>query len=555
MATLIPPSFQQAVPAMDSAYARDDSVLYGSSSAPYQRRPSLPHNFQYTPPASGSLQPPQTIMTSQTPMMAQPIFYHTPPTPNSTSPMLQPYIPQRPVSPMLTDHTGKYMMRSPSLMPISPALTAVDPLGLSPVIPPAVEPSSVLDDPFSLDPSLAFGDGSGSVLSGSQGSGSMDLDLEDLASVLNLDPEWNLLDGEGGLEGGAPATTNATSGRGIFDTEPPKATPAGPTQGYYTQPPSVYGPYASSPTFNAANGQIPASSPPRLMHPTTTAQNTTQLVIPYGNIPMQVCTCPDPRYVNDSCEECRPPSQGMMLRGAPVLGVSPTVIPNDGRDYAVEDGWMLDRSVTTAPPSAYTTTTTIIKPEQQQHTTLAVPGQVPSVVVYPPTGSRATSPLPNAMLPTTVIAPAMQYVNVPMQTVSAPYPSSIPYVSAPMSIYQPPAPANSIPMAGSSSSVSSKDASNSPPSSSTSTSTKSVGERKEKDGKGGDGVGANKAKGPQQQQDEAQHSFRCACGKGFPKLSSLKTHARLHGRERNFICDICKKVCTCLRPILKLFKQ
>src|SRR4051812_15141108 len=121
MATLVPPSFQPSVATMDNTYVRDDSVLYGSSAASYQRRPSLPHNFQYTPPASGSLQPP---FESQTPMLAQPIYYQTPPTPSSTSPMLHPYIPQRPVSPMLTDHTGKYMMRSPSLMPISPALTA-----------------------------------------------------------------------------------------------------------------------------------------------------------------------------------------------------------------------------------------------------------------------------------------------------------------------------------------------------------------------------------------------------------------------------------------------
>lgn len=40
--------------------------------------------------------------------------------------------------------------------------------------------------------------------------------------------------------------------------------------------------------------------------------------------------------------------------------------------------------------------------------------------------------------------------------------------------------------------------------------------------------------------------FTCACGKGFKKLSSLRSHAKLHGRERNFICDKCHKVCCCL---------
>ncbi|KAJ3022554.1 hypothetical protein HKX48_005872 [Thoreauomyces humboldtii] len=35
--------------------------------------------------------------------------------------------------------------------------------------------------------------------------------------------------------------------------------------------------------------------------------------------------------------------------------------------------------------------------------------------------------------------------------------------------------------------------------------------------------------------------FSCACGKAFKKLSSLRSHAKLHGRERSFICDECHK--------------
>ncbi|KAI8917833.1 hypothetical protein DFJ77DRAFT_423446, partial [Powellomyces hirtus] len=31
------------------------------------------------------------------------------------------------------------------------------------------------------------------------------------------------------------------------------------------------------------------------------------------------------------------------------------------------------------------------------------------------------------------------------------------------------------------------------------------------------------------------------CGKSFKKLSSLRSHAKLHGRERSFICDQCNK--------------
>ncbi|KAJ3149671.1 Strongly-conserved Zn-finger binding protein (TFIIIA) [Geranomyces michiganensis] len=35
--------------------------------------------------------------------------------------------------------------------------------------------------------------------------------------------------------------------------------------------------------------------------------------------------------------------------------------------------------------------------------------------------------------------------------------------------------------------------------------------------------------------------FSCACGKSFKKLSSLRSHAKLHGRERSFVCDQCNK--------------
>lgn len=38
-------------------------------------------------------------------------------------------------------------------------------------------------------------------------------------------------------------------------------------------------------------------------------------------------------------------------------------------------------------------------------------------------------------------------------------------------------------------------------------------------------------------------TFACVCGKRYASLTALKNHAKLHTiRERNFICEICKKV-------------
>ncbi|KAJ3041865.1 hypothetical protein HDV00_008569 [Rhizophlyctis rosea] len=541
MATLQPPSFAPSIitsPATvaNTPYARDDSVLYNnpqrgtSSTAPYPRRPSLPHNFQYTyrpegsatsPPTEESLRlshisPPQSIALQQ-PMMAQPFFYQTPPTPTSTSPLLNPYVPQRSGSPLLdaSGHPGKYLVTSPALMPISPALTAIDPLALSPVVAPAVEPN-VPDDSFSLNPSLDFGDGSSS---GMLDSTTMDLDLDDLADVLNLDPTWD--DGGGSASASGSVDSSSSGSKGIFGVGAASASPqmAAPSQTYY-------GAYSVSPTMNAGTPQMAAGVSPQLVH-TSLAPGQSQLLMPYNPVPMQACTCADPHYYgSNACDDCKPLTHNSSLSG-PVLGVSPTVVPHSGEGYAVDDGWTLDGGVATA--SGYNSLGR--SSVKSADGTLAVPIQVPSIAVYPPDPrSRPASPLVSSMSTPgkpilAAVAPSMPYMNVGIPPGAAP----AAYAGATVPLYHYSRPSSVEP---------SKESTDSPPSMASTASNASAEETVGR-AKGKDSVSSSTSS--EQKPDEAQRTFRCACGKGFPKLSSLKTHARLHGRERNFICDICKK--------------
>ncbi len=42
---------------------------------------------------------------------------------------------------------------------------------------------------------------------------------------------------------------------------------------------------------------------------------------------------------------------------------------------------------------------------------------------------------------------------------------------------------------------------------------------------------------------EVEGTFVCVCGKRYASLNALKNHAKLHTvRERNFVCETCKKV-------------